>query len=154
MREVRQVVGRDLGTRRVDERAHVRLRDRDLQAEVGKALQVGRHLRREAVLRVQVALVADAVDRDALRQHLLDPGVGGVAVRGVAREQRHRHAEGGHLREGEVDEDHAAGQDVQAQVRVDAGEHQAGEEGQEQEIEHHRASAAVRRRTFTSKSAR
>ena len=58
------------------------------------------------------------------------PGVGLPAE-----EERRRRAEGGDLRERDVHEDDLAGEDVDAEIGVDAGEHQAHEERRPQERE-------------------
>ena len=69
-----------------------------------------------------------------------------------------RDAERRHLGERQVHEDDAAGQHVQPEVDVDAGEDQAGQERQPEEARASRAqraaSASARRRTLRSKSAR
>ena len=67
-------------------------------------------------------------------------------------EQRGRHAERRDLREGEVDEDHAAREDVQAEVGVDPREHEAREEWEREDLEGeaHGARASASRRTLTS----
>ncbi len=71
----------------------------------------------------------------------------------MAREKGHGDAEGGDLRQGQVHEDDPAGQHVQAQVDVDAREHEAGEKGDPEEIEHQRGrSASARRAMSRSKS--
>jgi hypothetical protein len=66
--------------------------------------------------------------------------VGGEALRRVAEEEGDRRAQGRHLREREVDEDHVAREHLQAEVRVDPDEGRAGErrEGQEGEGVAHR----------------
>ena len=59
-------------------------------------------------------------------------------MRVAARErqqQRDRRAERGDLRERQVDEDDAALDDVHAEVGVDAGEDQAGDEGRREELQ-------------------
>ena len=45
-------------------------------------------------------------------------------------------AERGDLRERQIHEDHAAFDDVHAQIGVDAGQNQAGDERRSQELEH------------------
>src|SRR5258707_15867576 len=77
-------------------------------------------------------------------------------------QEGHADAERGHLGQGQVDEDDPARQHVQAQVDVDAGEDQAGQEGQPEKVEHQRltgaagaaASTGTRPATATSKGAR
>ena len=68
-----------------------------------------------------------------------------LALDRVAVEDRHRDAEGGDLREREVDEDHAAREHVQPEPGVHGGEHQARQEGPEQQLDH-----CVRRFAFSS----
>ena len=68
-------------------------------------------------------------------------------------QERGRDAEGGHLGEGEIDEDHAAGEHVEPQVDVDARQHEAGEKGQPQQFQHQRPEKASTRR-LTSRSMR
>ena len=76
------------------------------------------------------------------------------AAQRMAGKQRGRHAEGGDLREGEIHEDHAAREDVEAEVRVDAGQHEAGQQRQREDLgrETHGARAAASRVTLLSKS--
>jgi hypothetical protein len=73
-------------------------------------------------------------------------------VHRMAGEHFDRDAERGDLCQGEIDEDHAARQHVQAEVRVDAGQHQAGEQRPEQELDHGQPGPreASRRLTFSS----
>ena len=81
--------------------------------------------------------------------------VRGLALDLVSSQERDRDAERRDLGERQVDEDHAAGQHVQAEVGVDAGQHEAGEEGQREQVDHGAASsAAASRATLTSNSAR
>ena len=54
--------------------------------------------------------------------------VGGLALDRVAGEKRDRDSERCYLSQGQVNEDDAAGQDVEAQVDVDARKNQAGQE--------------------------
>jgi hypothetical protein len=87
--------------------------------------------------------------------------VSGGALDGVAREERRGDPERGDLREGQVHEDHAAGEDVEPQVDVHAGEDEAGEKGHGEDVEHDAgargqrgaAAASTRRRILTSKRA-
>jgi hypothetical protein len=60
----------------------------------------------------------------------------------VAEHHRHRHAQRSHLRKRQVHEQHAAPHHVEAQVGVDARQHQRGErrdleERQPDDVEHH-----------------
>ena len=67
---------------------------------------------------------ADPVDRRRVR----------IAA-GARQQHRDRRAERGDLREREVDEDDAALDDVHAEIGVDAGQDQAGDERRRQELE-------------------
>jgi hypothetical protein len=78
----------------------------------------------------------------------------------MACEERRGDPERGDLREGQVHEDHAAGEDVEPQVDVHAGEDEAGEKGHGEDVEHdaeargqRAAAASTRRRILTSKRA-
>ena len=51
-------------------------------------------------------------------------------------QERDRDAERRHLGQRQVHEDDAAGEHVEAQVDVDAGEDEAGEEGEAEDVEH------------------
>src|SRR6185369_4010754 len=57
-----------------------------------------------------------------------------IAVR-PGQQDRHRRAERGDLGEREVDEDDSPLDDVNAEIRVDAGDDQAGHERREQELQ-------------------
>ena len=81
LRERGQVVGGHLVGRVVHERADIGLGDGHLQAKAGVPLQVLGHLRAaEPVLRIEVPLVPDSVDRYALGEHLLEPREHRVAL--------------------------------------------------------------------------
>ena len=53
---------------------------------------------------------------------------------GDRQQQRDRRAERGDLRQREIDEDHAALDDVDAEIGVNAGQDQAGGEGRRQKL--------------------
>ena len=80
--------------------------------------------------------------------------VGGGAARRVTGQQRDRDAERGDLGQREVDEDHAAREHVQAEVGVDAGQHEARQERQREQIDHGSVSALASRATSRSNSVR
>ncbi len=76
-----EIVRRHLVGRVVHERADVGFGNRDLQPEAGVTRQIGLEtLTVEPVLGVEVALLADAVDRNAVSDHLLRPVVNGVSL--------------------------------------------------------------------------
>ena len=69
------------------------------------------------------------------------PGRAGP-LRCMAREERNGGTERGDLREGQVDEDHAAREHVQPEPRVNAGEHQRGRQRPTEHLERHRGTEA------------
>ncbi len=96
--------------------------------------------------------VNDADDRLLLQRFLVRPHerkehrsadrkgervpVAGLALHRMAGEDRRGQAEGRDLREREIDEDHAASEDMQAEIGVDAGEDDAGNERPQQQLDH------------------
>ena len=71
----------------------------------------------------------------------------------MAGEDRNGEAEGRDLCQRKIDEDHAASQDVQAEVSVDPREHEARDERPKQQLDHPFSacsSAAASRFTFSS----
>ena len=81
--------------------------------------------------------------------------VGGLALHRMARQEGDGDAERRDLGQRQIHEDHAAGEDMEAEVDVNARQHEAGEEGQPEKVEHQRArSASARRATSRSKRAR
>jgi len=81
--------------------------------------------------------------------------VGRVALEGMPEEEGDGDPERRHLGEREIDEDDAAGQDVEPQVDVDPGQDQARQERDPEELDHLAGAprAWTRRLTLRSKSA-
>ena len=67
--------------------------------------------------------------------------VGGRALDGMPRQVRDGDAERRHLGQRQVHEDDAAREHVETQVDVDAGEHETGEKGKAEDVEHGAAPA-------------
>ena len=70
--------------------------------------------------------------------------VRGAALDRVSGQERDRDAERRDLREGQVDEDHAARQHVQTEIDVDSGQQEAGDEWRPQEFHHRRGLSGLR----------
>ena len=68
---------------------------------------------------------------------------------GERQQHRDRRAERGDLGERQIDEDDAPLDDVHAEVGVDAGEDEAGDERRRQELEHRRSPGRLLRLPFS-----